>query len=53
MEEFDKWLFEVCKLLETKIRDAHDIFPYINLTDAKLSYIDGISALEYSKIIDL
>lgn len=47
-DEFDKWLFEACSL---KSKEPHDIFPYVDLTEAKLSFLDGMSALEYSKKI--
>jgi hypothetical protein len=49
MEEiFNDWLFTACSY---KSKEPHDIFPYIDLTDAKLDFIDGMSALEYSKKI--
>lgn len=46
--QFNEWLYEACKI---KAGDPHDIFPCINLTDAKLSFLDGMSAEEYSKTI--
>lgn len=49
--EFNEWLFEACKIKAGKHLDPHNIFPYIDLTDAKLSFFDGMSAEEYSKMI--
>jgi hypothetical protein len=50
--QFNKWLFKVCELRAGKYnKDAHDIYPYIDLTDAKLSFIDGITSEEYSKTL--
>ena len=48
--EFNNWLYkaieEYCK---GKRKEPHDVFPYINLTDAKLSFIEGMSSEEYLK----
>jgi len=46
--QFNEWLYEACKI---KAEDPHNIFPYVNLTDARLSFLDGMSAEEYSKTI--
>lgn len=48
--KFNEWLYEACKI---KAEDPHNIFPYVNLTDARLSFLDGMSAEEYSKTIQL
>ena len=45
-EQFNKWLYNVCRLKG----NAHEIYPTINLTDAKLSYLEGASEIEYSKL---
>lgn len=50
-EEFDKWLYDVCEIKAGKHKDPHDILPTIDLTDAKLSFLDEMSAEEYSKTI--
>ena len=50
-EKFHNWLYNVCEIKANKLKDAHDIYPYVDLTDAKLSFIDGMTALEYSKFI--
>ncbi len=47
-EAFNEWLFAVCS---HKRKDPNVVFPYIDLTDARLSFLDGMSALEYSKEI--
>lgn len=51
-DAFDEWLFEACNYKALRNRkEAHDIFPYVDLTDAKLSFLDGVTALEYSNTI--
>lgn len=50
-DAFDEWLFEVCKLKAGKHKEPHDIFPTIDLTDAKHSFIDGMSAEEYKNTL--
>ncbi len=51
-DAFNEWLFEACncKALRTR-KEAHDIFPTTNLTDAKLSFLEDVTALEYSNMI--
>lgn len=46
---FDEWLWEVTKHLASKsIKfDEHDIFERIDLTDAKLNFIDGVTPENY------
>lgn len=48
--QFNKWLYEAYKI---KAEDINSIFPYIDLPDAYLSFLDGMSAEEYSKTIQL
>lgn len=50
---FNKWIYMACEIKAGKLKDAHDVFPYVDLTDAKLSFIDGMSAEDYSKHINL
>lgn len=51
-DAFNEWLFEACNLkTKDKDKDPNDIFPTVDLTDAKLSFLEGISAEEYSKQI--
>jgi hypothetical protein len=49
--DFHHWLYKACEIKGGKLKEAHDIFPYVDLTDAKLSFIDGMTELEYSKFI--
>ncbi len=49
--KFNTWLYESVSLMCRQGRDPHDIFPHIDLTDAKLSFIDGMTPLEYSQEI--
>lgn len=51
--KFHKWLYTACEFRAGRLKDAHDIFPYVDLTDAILAFIDDISAEEYSKTIKL
>ncbi len=50
-DEFNEWLFEACTIKAGRLKEAHDIYPYVDLTDAKLSFLDEMSAKEYSKTI--
>lgn len=51
-DAFDEWIFEACNYKAINSRkDVHDLFPIVDLTDAKLSFLDGMSAEEYSKTI--
>lgn len=51
-EAFNEWLFKACSIkAENSRKDVHDLFPIIDLTDAKLSFIDGETPEEYSKTI--
>jgi hypothetical protein len=50
-EAFDEWLFEVCELKAGKYKDSHDIYPTIDLRDAKCAFIDGMLAEEYIKTL--
>lgn len=50
---FHQWLYSACEIKSGKLKEAHDVFPYVDLTDAKLAFIDGMSELEYSKQISL
>lgn len=51
-DAFDEWIFEACNYKASRNRkEAHDIYPLVDLTDAKLSFLDGITPLEYSKQI--
>jgi len=39
---FNEWLFKVCESLSIKTgKEITDVFSSIDLTDAKLSFIDG------------
>lgn len=48
---FNEWLYDVCEIKAGKYKDPHDILPTIDLTDAKLSFLDEMLAEEYSKTI--
>jgi len=50
--DFDQWLYEACEYISMKTgKNIHDIYQMINLTDAKLSFIDGIDPVEYKPFI--
>jgi hypothetical protein len=45
---FDEWIYEVCLYRSTRTRrEITDVYSSINLTDAKLSFLDGINPEEY------
>lgn len=50
-EQFNKWLYQAVVIYCGNRKDPHDTYPYIDLTDAKLSFMDGMSPKEYSKTI--
>jgi hypothetical protein len=54
-EEFNKWIFKVCEykanLSRNKSITAHEIYPTIDLTDAKLAFLDGETVEEYAMSI--
>lgn len=50
-EEFHKWIYKSCEIKAGKLKDAHDIYPYVDLTDAKLAFLDRTSPEEYAKNI--
>lgn len=40
---FDEWIYKVCAHISIKFkRDVHEIYQQIDLTEAKVLYIDGI-----------
>lgn len=48
---FDKWIWEVVELRHLRLRgkfEPQDIYSCIDLTDAKISFLDGISPSEYN-----
>lgn len=45
---FNEWIFKVCERLSNGTKEISDIYSTIDLTDAKLAYIDGISWAEYN-----
>jgi len=48
MIDFDKWFYEVCKELSVKYKKEEQFFyERINLTDAKLQYIDGVNPKDF------
>lgn len=49
---FDQWCYLVCEAKAGR-RDPHDIYPYIDLSDAKLAFVDGQSPEEYSKQVQI
>lgn len=49
--DFHQWLYKACEIKGGKLKEVHNIFPYVDLTDVKLSFIDGMTELEYSKLI--
>jgi len=49
--DVNQWLGLACEIKAGKLKDAHDIFPYVDLTDAKLAFIDGMTELDYSQHI--
>jgi hypothetical protein len=50
MEDFNEWLFKVCEFLsdKNKLRDPQWYFERIDLTDAKLQFIDNVSPEKFN-----
>lgn len=40
--DFDEWIFRVCEKLSYGRKDITEIYSSLNLTDAKLAFIDGV-----------
>ena len=50
-DSFDNWLYEAVVIYCENRIDPHDVYPNIELTDAKLSFMSGMSPKEYSETI--
>lgn len=47
-DKFNEWCYDACAYwAKIKRKTPHDIYPYLDLTDAKLAFIDGIRPEEY------
>lgn len=46
---FDEWLYKVCENISQKTmkKDVQDIFTSLDLTDAKLQFVDGVEPEEF------
>ena len=45
---FDQWLAKVLEYqAQIRRKDPHDLYPYIDMTDAKFSFIDGVAPEQY------
>lgn len=46
---FDEWVFKVCSILSNKYRkEITDVYSSLDLTDAKLAYVDGTTPEVYT-----
>lgn len=46
--KFDEWIYEVAECISTKSRkDITEVYSMIDLTDAKLAFMDGVAPEEY------
>lgn len=46
---FDEWIYKVCELAQIRSRkEITDIYSLVDLTDAKLSYMEGVSPEDYN-----
>jgi hypothetical protein len=46
---FEEWLYKVCEIISLKTRqEITDVYSSINLTHAKLSFLDGEAPEEYN-----
>ena len=50
-EDFNEWFYNVCRLKVGGLKNVHDVYPTIDLADAKLSFLDGISIVEYYRTL--
>lgn len=45
---FDQWIGTVCEIISNRTKkEITEVYSSINLTDAKLSFIDGVSPEDY------
>jgi hypothetical protein len=46
---FDEWIYKVCLHISNRTRkEITDVYSSIDLTDAKLTFLDGINPEEYN-----
>lgn len=45
---FDQWCYLVCEA-KAGNRDPHDIYPTLDLTDARYAFVDGQTPEQYAK----
>lgn len=50
-EKFDNWLYNAIEIHCGGRKDPHDVYPYVDLTSAKLSFMSGMASLEYASEI--
>lgn len=49
---FEIWLYEVCEHISSLTRkEITEVYSSINLTDARLAFLDGVNPEEYSSIL--
>ena len=40
---FDEWIYKVCEIISQRTKkDVQDIYVSLDLTDAKLQFVDGV-----------
>lgn len=45
---FDEWLYKVCERIALKTRcEITEVYSRIDLSDAKMNYLDGTSSNDY------
>lgn len=45
--DFDEWIFKVCERLSNGRKEITEVYSTIDLADAKLAFMDGVSWAEY------
>ena len=50
---FNSWLYKAIEIFCKDKKQPHDIYPLVDLSRAKLSFVYGITSEEYSLILDI
>lgn len=49
--DFEKWLYDVCVIMKPHNKDMEYVYSLIELSNAKLAYLDGETPVQYAKSI--
>ena len=50
---FEQWLYDTCCFAAGKKEDVQDVYVMVDLTDAKLAFLEGMTCMEYAQELKL